>query len=256
MTPPVLRPLSLGEILDVAFGLYRSLFLPLLVVTLVTSALPVVLSVYIESAGGALLNLPMYFLNLLLNAVLGAIASAAATFVVSDSYMGRAISARDAFARATPFIGRLIVLGVLMSLVIGIGLVCVIIPGVILFTGLALSTPALVIEGLPSANAAMGRSWALTRGFRGKLFWVLLTVLVLILLPTIALGGFAAASGDATLLEPTVSPATLGWLVAASLIQLLIYPLFYCVLTVAYYDLRVRKEAFDLEVLASGLSPA
>ncbi|MBK7715897.1 MAG: hypothetical protein IPI38_10795 [Gemmatimonadetes bacterium] len=256
MTPPVLRPLSLGEILDVAFGLYRSLFLPLLVVTLVTSALPVVLSVYIESAGGALLNLPMYFLNLLLNAVLGAIASAAATFVVSDSYMGRAISARDAFARATPFIGRLIVLGVLMSLVIGIGLVCVIIPGVILFTGLALSTPALVIEGLPSANAAMGRSWALTRGFRGKLFWVLVTVLVLILLPTIALGGFAAASGDATLLEPTVSPATLGWLVAASLIQLLIYPLFYCVLTVAYYDLRVRKEAFDLEVLASGLSPA
>ncbi|MBK6778071.1 MAG: hypothetical protein IPG75_00585 [Gemmatimonadetes bacterium] len=256
MTPPVLRPLTLGEILDVAFGLYRSLFLPLLVVTLVTSALPVVLSVYIESAGGALLNLPMYFLNLLLNAVLGAIASAAATFVVSDSYMGRAISARDAFARATPFIGRLIVLGVLMSLVIGIGLVCVIIPGVILFTGLALSTPALVIEGLPSANAAMGRSWALTRGFRGKLFWVLVTVLVLILLPTIALGGFAAASGDATLLEPTVSPATLGWLVAASLIQLLIYPLFYCVLTVAYYDLRVRKEAFDLEVLASGLSPA
>ncbi|MBK7349618.1 MAG: hypothetical protein IPI92_07140 [Gemmatimonadetes bacterium] len=256
MTPPVLRPLTLGEILDVAFGLYRSLFLPLLVVTLVTSALPVVLSVYIESAGGALLNLPMYFLNLLLNAVLGAIASAAATFVVSDSYMGRAISARDAFARATPFIGRLIVLGVLMSLVIGIGLVCVIIPGVILFTGLALSTPALVIEELPSANAAMGRSWALTRGFRGKLFWVLLTVLVLILLPTIALGGFAAASGDATLLEPTVSPATLGWLVAASLIQLLIYPLFYCVLTVAYYDLRVRKEAFDLEVLASGLSPA
>ena len=53
-----------------------------------------------------------------------------------------------------------------------------------------------------------------------------------------------------------MSPATLGWLVAASLIQLLIYPLFYCVLTVAYYDLRVRKEAFDLEVLASGLSPA
>lgn len=256
MTPPALRPLTLGEILDVAFGLYRSLFLPLLVVTLVTSGLPVVLSVYIESAGGALLNLPLYFLNLLLNAVLGAIASAAATFVVSDSYMGRAVSARDAFARATPFISRLIVLGVLMSLVIGIGLVCLVVPGVILFTGLALSTPALVIEGLPSANAAMGRSWALTKGFRGKLFWALLTVLVLILLPTIALGGFAAASGDATLLEPTVSPATLGWLVAASLIQLLIYPLFYCVLTVAYYDLRVRKEAFDLEVLASGLSPA
>ena len=43
---------------------------------------------------------------------------------------------------------------------------------------------------------------------------------------------------------------------AASLLQVLIYPLLYCVLTVAYYDLRVRKEAFDLEVLASGLATA
>ena len=42
----------------------------------------------------------------------------------------------------------------------------------------------------------------------------------------------------------------------AGVVQMLIYPLFYCVLTVAYYDLRVRKEGFDLEVLASTLQPA
>ena len=41
-----------------------------------------------------------------------------------------------------------------------------------------------------------------------------------------------------------------------SLLQVLITPLFYCLLTVAYYDLRVRKEAFDLEVLASSLASA
>ena len=53
MAAPALRPLSLGEVLDVSFGLYRSLFLPLLMVTLVTRALPLVVSVYIEAAGGA-----------------------------------------------------------------------------------------------------------------------------------------------------------------------------------------------------------
>jgi len=42
----------------------------------------------------------------------------------------------------------------------------------------------------------------------------------------------------------------------AALLSSLIWPLFYCVLTVAYYDLRVRKEAFDLEVLAAGLAQA
>ena len=82
MSQPVLRPLTLGEILDVAFGLYRGLFVPLLVVTLATSAIPLALSVYIEASGGALLNLPLYFGNLLLNVVLGAIASAAATFSI------------------------------------------------------------------------------------------------------------------------------------------------------------------------------
>ena len=42
----------------------------------------------------------------------------------------------------------------------------------------------------------------------------------------------------------------------SGLVQVFIYPLFYCVLTVAYYDLRVRKEGFDLEVLASTLLTA
>ncbi|MEP6473353.1 MAG: hypothetical protein ABJC74_06510, partial [Gemmatimonadota bacterium] len=30
-------------------------------------------------------------------------------------------------------------------------------------------------------------------------------------------------------------------------------PLIYCVLTVAYFDLRVRAEGFDLEMLAGSL---
>lgn len=256
MSQPVLRPLTLGEILDVAFGLYRSLFVPLLVVTLATSALPLALSVYIEASGGALLNLPLYFGNLLLNVVLGAIASAAATFVVSENYMGRSLSAGGAFARATPYIGRLVMLGLLMGLVVGLGFLLLIIPGIILFTGLALSTPAMVIEGLDAPTTAMGRSWALTRGHRAKIFGALFTVLILILLPMIALGGFAAAAGDAALLSPQASVMALVWLAAASLVQMMIYPLFYCVLTVAYYDLRVRKEAFDLEVLAAGLAHA
>ena len=256
MSQPVLRPLALGEILDVAFGLYRGLFVPLLVITLATSAIPVALSVYIEAAGGALLNLPLYFTALLLNVVFGAIASAAATFVVSENYMGRSLSAGGAFARAAPYIGRLVVLGLLMGFVVGLGTLLLIVPGIILFTGLSLATPAMVIEGLDAPTTAMGRSWALTRGHRGKLFGALFTVFVLILLPMIALGGFAAAAGDATMLSPRASAMALVWLAAASLVQILIYPLLYCVLTVAYYDLRVRKEAFDLEVLAAGLAQA
>ena len=72
-----------------------------------------------------------------------------------------------------------------------------------------------------------------------------------------ALGGFAAVSSlDPTTAERGISAVGLMWQVGASGLQVLIYPLLYCVLTVANYDLRVRKEAFDLEVLAAGLSRA
>ncbi len=254
MTRPVLRPLGLGEILDVAFGLYRTLFLPLLTVTLAANAIPLALSVYIESSGGVFANLSLYFSNVFLNAVLSAIASAAATFIVSENYMGRSLTAGDAFSRAAPFMTRLILLGILVSFLTVLGLFLLIIPGIVIFTGYALSTPAMVIEGLPSATSAMGRSWGLTRGHRRKVFGALATVVSLIMLPMFALGGFAAASGDPAVMRPEVSVTGLVWMAVASLFQVMIYPLFYCVLTVAYYDLRVRKEAFDLEILASGLA--
>jgi hypothetical protein len=256
MAGPVLRPLSLGEILDVAFGLYRNLFLPLVLVTLVTGAVPMALSVYIEAAGGVLVKPSLYFLNLLLNAVLGAIAAAASTFVVSESYMGGRLTAGEAFGRAAPFVGRLIMLGIMTSFVVVLGFFLLIIPGLILLSGLALATPAMVIESLPSATGAMGRSWSLTRDHRGKILSAIFVVGVLMYLPFIALGGIAAASVGQGGPEQGNTGLFLALTVGAALLSSLVWPLFYCVLTVAYYDLRVRKEAFDLEVLASGLARA
>jgi hypothetical protein len=257
MAGPVLRPLSLGEILDVSFGLYRTLFSPLLVVTVSTQAVPLVLSVYIQSAGGMVTHFGLYLVSLLLSVVLSAIAQAASTFIISENYMGRRLSAVEAFRRSLPFVGRLITLAILTSFVIGLGFLLLIIPGFILLAGLILASPALVIEGLPHATQAMGRSWELTRGQRWKVFGAIMVTFILIALPVVALGSLAAVtSTDPESLRQTVSPVGLAWLALASALQVLIYPMLYCVLTVTYYDLRVRKEAFDLEVLAAGLSHA
>ena len=68
------------------------------------------------------------------------------------------------------------------------------------------------------------------------------TGLFAIVLPQAASGSFGP-----------VALATIAGLAIGGLVQIFIYPLFYCVLTVTYYDLRVRKEGFDLELLASAL---
>lgn len=257
MSGPVLRPLSLGEMLDVSFGLYRSLFAQLLVVTLVTRAAPLVISVYLESAGGAIANLPLYFISVILSAVLSAIAAGASTFIVSESYLGGRITAGEAFRRATPFVGRLISLAIMTTLLSGLGFILLFFPALIIATGLALGIPALVLENKVAATDAMGRAWSLSRGFRWKLFVALAVVVFLLALPFLSLGVYAAASLPAGGRPVAIELAGfLGFTILAALLQTLIYPLLYCLLTVAYYDLRVRKEAFDLEVLAAGLAKA
>ncbi len=246
---PALRPLSLGEVLDVAFGLYRSLFVPLLVVAVICQAIPMALGVYLGASGAMFSNLPLSLLYGALAVILGSIGVAASTFIVSDAYLGRETSATVALQRATTLLGRLIVISILTSIVVGLGFLLLIVPGVILLSGLLLSTVVAVLEAPPSATAAMGRSWDLTRGFRGKVFLSVLVAFLLLLVPSIAIGGAAAIFGDS---DGSVS---LIILVFEAVLQIFIYPFVYVVMTVLYYDLRVRKEGFDLELLASSLQP-
>ena len=55
MAPPALRPLSVSEILDVSFQLYRRHFAALAMVALICSGVPVVLSLFIQASGGMFL---------------------------------------------------------------------------------------------------------------------------------------------------------------------------------------------------------
>lgn len=252
MTPPVLRPLSLGEVLDVSFGLYRSKFAPLLTIAAVTQLVPSLLSIYITSAGGWLTNIPLYLGSTVLAVILSALGVAASTFVVSDAYLGRETPAGVALSRAAALLGRLIVLSILTSLLIGIGVVLLIIPGLVLAGGLMLSTAVTVLESPPSVTAAMGRSWALSKGFRGKILLTLLVVFLLLAVPSAVIGALWALVGGAV----GAGVASVPMVVLQSLLSILVYPFVYVVLTVLYYDIRVRKEGFDLELLASSIAGA
>jgi hypothetical protein len=86
----------------------------------------------------------------------------------------------------------------------------------------------------------------------------LLTLLVLLYVPMVAIGGLISLLMPSGPITQVRSAFRIGLipLAAMGVVQIFVYPLFYCVLTVAYYDLRVRKEGFDLEVLAAALRPA
>jgi uncharacterized membrane protein len=153
---------------------------------------------------------------------------------------------------------RILIASLLMGLVILLGFLLMVIPGVILAVGLAVAIPAVVLEAGRSASGALSRSWELTRGSRWRIFGLGLTLFVLLYIPVVAISGLVAVlvpRGAAAGFGAS-STATIVALAIGGVVQLFIYPLFYCVLTVTYYDLRVRKEGFDLELLASSLQTA
>jgi hypothetical protein len=254
MVSTTLRPLSVGEILDVSFTLYRRHFATLGTVAVVCSGLPVLMSLYIEASGGVLQNLSLTLVYYVVFTVLSSIATAATVFVVSASYLGQPLKASGALKRATPLLGRLIVCSLLLAIVVGFGFLFFMVPGIVLLCGLVLAFPSLVLEPGSSPTGALSRSWSLTRGSRWRMLALLATLVVLLYVPIIALGAiatvFVPAGGTGSLTPGLMTLAVVG------VMQMLLYPLLYCVLTVAYYDLRVRKEGFDLEVLASTLQPA
>ncbi len=246
-----LRPLSVGEVLDVAFQLYRRLFTSLIVIQAVCTGVPFLLSLYVESSGGVLQRPFLYLCTMLLSSVLTALASVSCVLVISEHYLGRTLRPAEALARAQRYIWPVFLLSLMVWFAVSIGLLLLIIPGIILMCGLALATQTLVLESGRSPSAAMSRSWELTKGFRMRMLGLLLTAVAIIAVPLLgfgALGGmFAADAAEGTPLAFTV---------LGGLLQIVIYPLIYCILTVAYYDLRVRKEAFDLQMLEQALQGA
>lgn len=139
-------------------------------------------------------------------------------------------------------VGLSLIGGVMLALAVFAGLPA----GVVLYLRNALAVPAAVIEGL-SLRPAMRRSKSLAAGAKGRIFVVLLIALCL-------LEVVAVVQSPVSFLI-MVAPNQQHYL-AQGLSLLLTFvghtvvaPVASIGLTLMYFDQRVRKEAFDLEVL-------
>jgi hypothetical protein len=99
--------------------------------------------------------------------------------------------------------------------------------------------------------ASLRRSWQLSGGFRWRIvgLFILLVVLfiVLLFLTVFVIGLLAAANPNAGAIAAVVA------IFAAIPLWM---PLFFGTMTVLYYDLRVRKEGFDLQLAAEAMPRA
>lgn len=178
-------------------------------------------------------------LTSLLSTVLSYLIAAAVSYAVFQRLRGREVSIGDSlsvgFKRLLPVLG----VAILTMLVIGLGFVLLIIPGLILMCVLYVATTAAVVER-PGVVGAMNRSAELTKGHRWEIFGLVLIV-----------GVMSFAVGFVLLMAFGVTENVLLFTILSGLLGL-VFSLFGAVCqVVAYHDLRVEKEGVDTEVIAA-----
>ena len=123
-------------------------------------------------------------------------------------------------------------------------------PGVWLTVAWSVSYPALLAEDVRGSKA-LGRSFGLTKGRWWPTFGALtvtyLIVLVISGILTLLLGSTLIGSLDDEAVAAVLTT------IVNTLSSVITLPLLAAVLTIIYYDLRVRKEGVDLHLLARGV---
>lgn len=107
----------------------------------------------------------------------------------------RDFSVGDLFRSAAPFVGPLVLAGILAGIGIAIGLVLLVVPGLVLLTWWSLIAPVIVLERA-SVGAAFGRSRSLVRGNGWQVFGILVLLAIVQALAASVLRQVALAISD------------------------------------------------------------
>jgi type IV secretory pathway VirB2 component (pilin) len=262
-----LRPLRVGEILDAGIKITTKRFAALAkIVAVVTIPIQVVSAfvtlsttsedafstststtgeidseIWTQLAG----NLVVSLLGLLATLV----ALAACTRIVAGAYFGEEGDWRESLAYAGRRLPSLLWLGLLYLVMVALGTLGCIIPGIWLAVAYAVSIPALLIEDERGTNA-LRRSFRLVRKRWWPTFGVLLLgfILINIVQTTLSLPliGLLLVGGD----DPNVVVFVVASTITGTIATVLTTPFLVAMLMVVYVDLRVRKEGLDLQLLA------
>lgn len=236
MSAPALRPRSTVEIIDASFQLLRRHY-----ASYVTASVALMLPVVVLR-----LVLPplMQWLPQLLSYLLQAVASAAVVLLVSESYLGRDTDVGAALRTVLSRFGSIFAAGAMQGIIVGIGFLLLIVPGFIFLAWTFAMTVVVIVEDR-SSSEAFSRSRELARGSGGRILGTLLLAYFVFFFLAMALGGVVGLIAGAVAGSGTALSNVLGDVIVA-----LLYPFVAVVTTLLYYDLRIRKEGFDLEVMA------
>jgi len=270
-----LRPLRIGEILDVSIKIYLRNAKTLFLAVLVVQAPLQVISFFVLSStapdgllraqgtgafGGSAPRVTpddfrAYFAGILVIGLLSLVATALATATclkaVSDAYLGQPASWRASLGFAFRRLRSLLWLGFLLVLFLSFAALALVVPAIWLYIAWSVAFPVLLLEG-ERGTAALRRSFRLVRHRWWPTLGALMVGFILAgIVGAVVSGIFTGLASLGAKSSPilVLGLSSLGGLISGVLSR----PFQAAVITVLYFDLRVRKEGFDLQLLAERL---
>ncbi len=268
MSAIAIRPRRATELVDASFQLFRRFYPQFLTVTAITMSPLVFARIMWREvlADPALIRGNPGTLLAGYAIVLGCsmLADAVLVVAVSGGYLDGAVDLAVAFrtaARRLPgllgatVLRGIVIMGPILLLSVGAAVFLAtrsVAPMILLFpfamvlagvvyVGTFATIPALLLEQL-GPSRAVTRSWRLSKECRAHVFWTL----------SIGYGLYFVLDMIGSVLGMTAFNMAIATVFGA-VIVVLVYPFLAVVQTLLYYDLRVRKEGFDLEMMSREL---
>jgi hypothetical protein len=279
MHAPSIRPRSAIEIVDASVSLFRANFKTLAVIALAGSV-PFIAAIIagvgmfgairnpVGFMGNPMMFLPGMFGFGIVMLVWMAVVDGAMTFAAAEAYHGRHPTPADAFrgaiGKGLSLVGgnllRMLIIGgvggvaalavvllakatPVVAVILGFG---VFVLAIHLLARTFAITSAIVIEN-QSAVEGINRSFALSKDATLRIVGVALLCLIIYWFAQMISMMVVQGVIKLVLQSPIVAA------VAGNLAAMLIYPFLNVAIMVLYYDQRVRKEGYDLDVLTSAM---
>ena len=254
---PRFEPMTTGALLDRAFRLYTANFALMLGITaaayvpfyLIMLAIESSVGVNLQDRSGALTTLLFQVAFMVLWASIAfPVASGAATYAISERYLGKDVSIGESLRQGLGRFWTLSIAQFTATIRVLIGFILLIVPGILWTLSYSLIVPAVLVEG-QNAMPSLRRSSELVKGQRGKVFLVLLVINLLQVILAVGVGMIAGIflkteSGAGALLHSAMN----------NLLSIFLTPLGIIATILLYYDMRIRKEGFDLEMLSRAIT--
>jgi hypothetical protein len=231
---------------DAAVEVYRRNPVQFLLLTSLVHVPWMVLQIVLIGNRNGLDALPLEFLLSIGAFLTWFMLSGLVIYLASELYLGREMDAFETLRRMWKRLPAVFVAALVQTLMLFAGAVLFLFPAVWLSALFFAVVPVVVLEG-KGPFAAFDRSAELSKGVK----WHVLSALGLVVIIRLVV------AGGVIIVVTLIKDRTLQYLITGAA-NIIIYPLLGIAEALIYYDVRIRKEGFDIEMMAAQdtVSPA